>query len=191
MKALFFVIAAFVANMAHGSDTLRIKRLHDSWSFQTGMLVKRPEMFATSSLSYMLTRARNPRLHAGVTLGFDHYSGWHTVPLSFTMRWDGRSKNPWFVQGSAGRAWARMLPDFRTPNYREDWGGPAYYIGLGKAIRYGNIEVAWLVGYRIQQVGWRDEVIYDPQIFGRDRGPVTEVDQTFRRLSLTLQVSWR
>jgi hypothetical protein len=114
------------------------------------------------------------------------------MPLAVVVRYDSKRKNPWFLQSSAGRAWARLLPDFRAPDFREDWGGPSYYVGIGKAIRYGKIEVAWLAGYRMQRVGWREAPFVGPNATRfSDLGVSTEVDQTFRRLSLTMQVSWR
>jgi len=187
MKALLFTAGLLAMLSTCASDSVAVKKVRHRFSVQSGALVRWPEAFASWSACYTLAHAQAPRWQGGVSLGLENFSGWNTVPVAVLVRFDLSRTKPWFLQAAAGRAWARHLPDFRSPAFRGDSGGPAYFIGVGKTLYRSRVEISLVTGYRVQQVSWWEAINFGTRPASSAR---TDFEQTFRRLAFVLQISW-
>jgi hypothetical protein len=190
MKKWLVVLCAAVLQPAAAFDSLAVRRPAWVFSWQSGALVQSPEATAFWSAACSRAFTQMPRLHAGISVGLDTYPGWQVFPVALLVRFDLSDRNPWFLQCSAGPARARLTPAYRPPfGFDRDYGGMGYFAGVGKAFRYGRVEVALMAGYRVQAVGWVEQVRFGtiPHAPMLQR----EVEQTLRRLAIALQVSWR
>ncbi len=207
MRKSYFVSIAFVAvsclrlhaqNAPASKDSLQSKKMAYFFSLQTGALVGGDQVSFSSSTIHGVRIGKKLRVGAGV--GFDSFEDTHVLPLFGSASWDlfGK-KNAVFVQmnyGYAPFAWSPSLKD--TYNFDKTKGGELFSAMLGYRIRYGDVRLALLAGYRHQEVEMQytnpyyyyydfSSSYYPPGGYGNTQ----TISKSSNRFAVSLSMGWR
>lgn len=194
--ALFLILTSGFFTAVSGSDSLkRNQRLGYSLALHTGSLFGEQQATTAVGLTHWFSWHRLARTQTGFGVSWENYVGWQTVPFSFQLRYDigNRWRNPWFLHAACGYSWARLVPDRRPPAFQSDYGGQAYSLSFGKALRYEKIELSWRLGYQVQRVGWEEAFEFEQWFTPAGAETYTnrtEIEMTLRRVTLTMAVRW-
>lgn len=137
------------------------------------------------------------RLRLGGGLGFDSYNGWNIMPVFGSASWDLFSKrNAFFIQmnyGGALKSWKHS--QFDEYGYQGAEGGRMVNPMVGYRLRYHDLSISLMAGYKYQQVSSSYEYpsyYWDP-VRGQFMGdPSTStVIQEMNRFMLSMSIGWK
>ncbi|MEQ1584830.1 MAG: hypothetical protein ABL895_03060 [Cyclobacteriaceae bacterium] len=137
------------------------------------------------------------RLRVGAGLGYDSYYGWNTMPVFGSASWDLFAKrNAFFVQfdyGGSLKSW--KYSQYDEYGYQGSEGGRMVNPMVGYRVRYHDISLALLVGYKYQRVSSTYEYptyYWDPlrgQIMGEPNK--TTMVKEMNRFMLSMSIGWK
>lgn len=197
MRTLIVLALIGFARVAVAADSLKVTpAVRYALALNVGSLIGKQQATSAMGITNWFTWHRLISAHAGLGVSWENYEGWQTVPFSFHLRYDigKRKKNPWFLYGGYGQAWARLVPDYRPYNFQADHGGRGYSYGIGKSLRYERVEVRWQLGQQVQRVAWEEAYEVQNWFSSASTDPYTNrtfVNMTLRRVAFSMSVSWR
>lgn len=178
------------------SASAEFKKVAYFFSLQSGALFGDQVTFSASTI-HGVKLGRKLRVGAGI--GFDSFEDAQTMPLFGSASWDlfGK-KNVVFVQmnyGWAPYAWTPALKD--SYGFKKINGGETFSAMIGYRIKYGDVRLAMLVGYKHQEVKIYSEypIYYYSFLSSIAPGGYPTNSQTLsesmNRFAVSLSVGWR
>lgn len=137
------------------------------------------------------------RLRLGAGVGLDAYYNWNNLPVFGSISWDlFAQKNAFFVllnYGGTLTSW--KYSPFDEYGYKECKGGRMVNPMVGYRIRYHDLSISLLAGYKFQKMSSFYEYpsyYWDPvngQIVGDPM--TTEMSRELNRFMISLAIGWR
>jgi hypothetical protein len=172
---------------------------------QTGMLVGCNDCGKTKDYTFTVATVHGvtigKKLRAGAGLGFDTYENWQTLPLFGIVSWDligNKTKNALFVQMAYGWAHPWFVRDGFYASYASDpfsgvSGGKMINPQIGYRLKYYNLKISMVVGYKFQQITYRKPNYYYPNCPMCDLPQLSfdEITQDMNRVQLLISVGWK
>jgi hypothetical protein len=198
ISALFifsFVGMGMTFSQPVSSDSLKREKFTSYYfSIQTGALIGCGDCKIGKEITFSSSTIHGikigKKLRVGAGLGFDSYSNWHTLPLFGSVSWDliGK-KNALFAQLNYG--WARAWKPFSEQEYgfNDASGGTAFSSMIGYRIRYGDLQMALLAGYKFQSA--TAYYNYYPWLSSYTSNETSTIKENMKRLAISLSVGWR
>jgi len=184
------------------SDTLKHKKKIEYFFYlQSGTLIGCNECSLGKELTYSGATVHGVkignRLRVGAGIGYDSYYVGNSLPVFGSASWDLFSnKNAFFIQfnyGGALKFWKHSL--YEEYGYQNSEGGRMVNPMVGYRIRYHDMSVSLMVGYKYQSTSFFYEYptyYWDPargQLMGDPMS--TEINQQLNRLMISLAIGWR
>lgn len=148
---LFFFLLAF--HVVNAQDSAGVRKPHYFITYASGMMMGKEQMDATTVgfTTSLVQGVVVGRLRAGVGIGYDSYTQWHTMPLYGQVSYDILGKgNALYLQVGYGYAWAWRKPGlYELPSQSKE-GGKSLTAALGYRITISDIRLHFTLGYKFQ-----------------------------------------
>jgi hypothetical protein len=179
-------------------STGRTKMISYFFTFQSGTLIGCYDCKVAKEITFSAATIHGikigKKLRLGAGAGFDSYSDRQALPMFGSVSWDLFGKNNTvFTQITYG--WGYVWKPLKQQEFAlvKTRGGEAFSAMVGYRIRYGDIGIALMGGYKFQST--TDYYAYSPSLFIYNRGYQSSSQQTIRenmnRLAISLSVGWK
>jgi hypothetical protein len=181
------------------SDSLKQQKLISYFfTFQSGTLIGCYDCKVAKEITFSAATIHGikigKKLRLGAGAGFDSYSDRQALPMFGSVFWDLFGKNNTvFTQITYG--WGYVWKPLKEQEFAlvKTRGGEAFSAMVGYRIRYGDIGIALMGGYKFQST--TDYYAYSPSLFIYNRGYQSSSQQTIcenmNRLAISLSVGWK
>jgi hypothetical protein len=195
------VLGLFSQGHLNNQDTTVAKGPEYFFFVQSGTLVGCNDCSKGRELSFTAATVHGikigKRLRLGGGLGFDSYYEWNIMPAFGSISWDIISrKNSFFVQlnyGGSLKSWKNS--PYEEYGYQGSEGGSMLNPMVGYRLRYHDLSISLIAGYKYQRVTSSFEYPYyywDPvqgQIIGEPS--TSTVIQEMNRFMLSMSIGWK
>jgi hypothetical protein len=187
---------------APGDSTISDKFIEYFFNVQVGALIgcsdciSEKEVSFTASTVHGITVGDKFRLGGGI--GFDSYLDWQTMPIFASLSWDllgTKNTNALFLQFNYGFA----LP-WRTEHLWEVQqtgvdGGQMVYGMAGMRFKYHDLRLSFSIGGKVQALSsYFETPNYYVDINGnpvQGTSSKTSIEETMKRLAVTITIGWK
>ncbi|MBS1486670.1 MAG: hypothetical protein JST43_03705 [Bacteroidetes bacterium] len=140
------------------------------------------------------------KARVGLSVGLDSYQNWQTIPIAAIASWDlvgNKNSNALFLQLSYGWAHPWFVRDGAYANYNSDpfsnqKGGRMFNPQIGYRLKYHDLKLAFLVGYKYQSISYSKIQYYYPWYSMMQQPGITQdVTQDMNRVQFMMSVGWK
>lgn len=201
---LIQAVTLFARNELKNPDSIiHAKKFEYFFYLQSGTLIGCNECSKGKELTFSGATVHGvkvgKRLRVGAGLGYDSFYGWNTLPVFGSASWDlFARKNAFFVQfnyGGALKSWKYSQYDYNEYGFQGSEGGRMINPMVGYRVRYHDVSLALMAGYKYQRISSYYEYPYyywDPlqgQIMGEPT--TTTMVQEMNRFMLSISMGWK
>ena len=139
------------------------------------------------------------KLRGGLGIGFDSYANWQTLPVFLSASWDvigNKNQNAVFLQMNYG--WAHpwfvrnnLYNYYQTDPYTDVSGGQMINPSVGYRLKYHDLRVSILVGYKYQRLSYKSIPYYSCLACYMLPNQNLEINQDMNRLQVMMSVGWK